>query len=95
MKCSSCGEELPDGAKFCFMCGTEINLNLCCGCGTELPVEAKFCFKCGKKREVQATDDNVMNIKKEERRQPRTKQMSIYGWTVTIPIDEVALSSVA
>lgn len=46
MDCPNCGTQNPDGAKFCFNCGTALAL-ACSNCGTELPAGAKFCFSCG------------------------------------------------
>ncbi len=46
MLCSNCQTQNPDGAKFCFNCGTKM-LNACPSCATELPAGAKFCFNCG------------------------------------------------
>lgn len=54
--CKNCGCELPEGAKFCKECGSEIieeelvpvNENtFCSNCGCELPEGAKFCKECG------------------------------------------------
>jgi class 3 adenylate cyclase/tetratricopeptide (TPR) repeat protein len=46
MDCPNCQTHNPDGAKFCFNCGTKLELK-CPECGTELPIGAKFCFNCG------------------------------------------------
>jgi predicted ATPase/class 3 adenylate cyclase len=50
MDCPKCATQNPDGARFCFNCGSELALK-CSNCGTDLPAEARFCFNCG-----QATD---------------------------------------
>lgn len=54
MKCSSCGSEVKQGAKFCRECGTEIvekteviELNTCSECGSLLEENALFCNNCG------------------------------------------------
>jgi len=46
MNCPNCETQNPEGARFCFNCGTTLALE-CSNCGTNLPAEAKFCFNCG------------------------------------------------
>ncbi len=62
-KCSNCGIELPESAKFCPECGAPYmpdegvasaepegpQKNICEKCGLELPAAAKFCTVCGGK----------------------------------------------
>ena len=48
VKCLSCGTMIPQGAKFCFECGTKIWQN-CPKCGTKLNGIVKFCPECGKR----------------------------------------------
>lgn len=57
--CLSCGNELPDSAKFCNICGTEMQEEtcaakdpepkpvLCKACGSPLKPDANFCKRCG------------------------------------------------
>src|SRR5437762_29696 len=45
--CSGCGEENPDGAKFCMSCGASQAAPTCPSCGEENPAKAKFCLACG------------------------------------------------
>lgn len=54
MKCSNCGSEVKEGAKFCRECGTEIvektevlEQNICSECGSILVENALFCNNCG------------------------------------------------
>ncbi len=53
--CPKCGYELPDGAKFCGSCGTNLAAlkraaeNICANCGSQLKEGAKFCNVCGTK----------------------------------------------
>ncbi|MFA9399260.1 MAG: SPFH domain-containing protein, partial [Clostridiaceae bacterium] len=55
-KCSNCGNELEENAKFCSNCGTKVQVKsdspktkvkFCSNCGNKLESEAKFCNKCG------------------------------------------------
>lgn len=52
MICSKCNSEIPNGAKFCTVCGTpcaasEPAKTFCVKCGLELAPGAKFCTSCG------------------------------------------------
>ena len=55
--CAGCGEELPEGMKFCPNCGTAVPqkeeaaqaASACPGCGAEVAPDAKFCMGCGTK----------------------------------------------
>ena len=47
-KCSKCGADLPNNAKFCLECGTKLE-NKCPKCGEITSVDAKFCPECGEK----------------------------------------------
>ena len=48
--CSSCGEAIPTGAKFCPNCGTARPVNrFCPECGAKAADGAKFCAECGTK----------------------------------------------
>ena len=47
MRCSKCGFENPDGAKFCIECASPFTRR-CGSCGTENPPRAKFCLECSK-----------------------------------------------
>lgn len=52
--CRKCGNELPDGAKFCLECGQKVEdpksqkMITCPECGASVP-EGKFCLECGHK----------------------------------------------
>lgn len=50
MKCVKCNAELPEGAKFCNMCGAKQETNspkYCVQCGSALLNGAAFCSDCG------------------------------------------------
>lgn len=53
MKCQFCGQELPEGAKFCFNCNKQIT---CLACGKPLVDGAQICVFCG--REVKSRTKN-------------------------------------
>jgi membrane protease subunit (stomatin/prohibitin family) len=47
--CSNCNASLPQGAKFCPSCGTQVSTKAFCQhCGQQVPQGAKFCPSCGK-----------------------------------------------
>ena len=45
--CVNCGEQLPEGARFCPACGAEQTAPTCASCGAALLPTARFCFSCG------------------------------------------------
>jgi predicted amidophosphoribosyltransferase len=45
MKCSGCGHENRDAAKFCEECAAPLGRK-CGGCGADLRPAAKFCDEC-------------------------------------------------
>jgi class 3 adenylate cyclase/tetratricopeptide (TPR) repeat protein len=53
MRCSKCGTENPDKAKFCIECASPLTRR-CPSCGTENPPTAKFCLECAKSLEAGA-----------------------------------------
>jgi hypothetical protein len=47
MRCPSCGQDNPDGAKFCSECATSLQLDETCpNCGASSAVGGKFCNEC-------------------------------------------------
>lgn len=53
MVCLNCGEEAPDGAKFCEACGQDLNtapLPACVSCGEREVAEEGYCLSCGHKQ---------------------------------------------
>lgn len=50
IKCTKCGEFIPDGSKYCGKCGTYANPllnNICPNCRSEVANGLFFCDKCG------------------------------------------------
>jgi len=50
--CTNCGENVPEGQKFCIHCGSAMTAapgKTCPQCGKQLPAEAGFCTECGAK----------------------------------------------
>ncbi len=45
--CETCGQELPEGARFCFSCGAQQTPTVCATCGQPLVPGARFCLSCG------------------------------------------------
>ena len=46
--CRYCGTALPEGARFCHICGKEVSTAPCCpSCGATLPEGSRFCSFCG------------------------------------------------
>ena len=49
MTCGKCGNNIPDGAKFCGWCGARCGEKVCAVCGTKLRSDQLFCHECGVK----------------------------------------------
>lgn len=49
MTCGKCGNDIPDGAKFCGWCGARCGEKVCAVCGTKLRSDQLFCHECGVK----------------------------------------------
>lgn len=50
--CSSCGNPLVSGSRFCAQCGTPVSapaVKICPNCNTQATPEAAFCIRCGTK----------------------------------------------
>lgn len=51
MRCENCGNESPEGSKFCIKCGKEFKMSetaACPHCGAEIAAGTLFCPSCGK-----------------------------------------------
>ena len=56
--CAACGAKVPDGARFCGVCGGAIGAK-CPSCGRSNPPEGVFCLACGSGMEASpGTDDH-------------------------------------
>lgn len=60
MNCANCQTQNPNGARFCFNCGTALSLD-CANCGTSLQPGARFCHNCGQPVTV-APDANKTDV---------------------------------
>lgn len=51
MKCTYCGNEMSEGARFCGKCGKDVKetVSYCHKCGTKLNPNSMFCNRCGVK----------------------------------------------
>ena len=45
--CHACATELPEGARFCLVCGAGQVAPGCPTCGASVPAGARFCMECG------------------------------------------------
>src|SRR5215475_14647306 len=54
MRCSKCGAENPDRAKFCIECAAPF-VSQCPSCNAENPPTAKFCLECAQPLRAEAT----------------------------------------
>ena len=60
MRCENCGNESPEGSKFCIKCGREFEISgpdRCPHCGAEILEGTMFCPSCG--RSVAAPEDET------------------------------------
>ncbi|MCM1144712.1 MAG: zinc ribbon domain-containing protein [Blautia sp.] len=68
MKCSGCGNEIPEGAKFCAECGVAVKREqFCRDCGYQLMPEQKFCPQCGAQIQKENTFSK-MSVRRENRK---------------------------
>ena len=81
--CRFCGAALPDGARFCHICGKEIlQAPRCPSCGASLPDGSKFCSFCGAALSAPAQSHSAPH-------QGRPPEVSMSGArTIRIPAPE-------
>ena len=77
MRCSACGSENRDGAKFCASCGTSFLLN-CPRCGAEISRTNRFCDNCGTVMPTEAADPLVEANDLPSHR-PRASETAVQG----------------
>lgn len=89
MKCSKCGAEMVEGARYCMMCGAK-KANVCPKCGTQLPDAARFCFKCGSEVREEGksvlsgnTMDTLAQVKKEVEPEAVSRPTGMPVWDET------------
>lgn len=85
MRCSNCGEENVEGAKFCKSCGEEPvpPQPVCPNCGTEVSPEARFCGSCGQNLGKPAAEDVPEPPAQKAQVTPRTKKTRVKKSTGT------------
>lgn len=74
MICQHCGNPLPEGAKFCSICGQPQAQLTCSNCDTPLEPNTLFCSNCGT---PVATDTNTPEAIKTS---PTQKTNPVYDW---------------
>lgn len=74
MICQHCGNPLPEGAKFCSICGQPQAQLTCSNCGTPLEPNTLFCSNCG------TPVNNTPTTPEAVRTPPPQKTHPIYNW---------------
>src|SRR5215467_15728889 len=72
MRCSKCGAQNPDRAKFCVECASPFPCR-CPSCNAENPPTAKFCLECAKPLKSGGKSDSVL--------EPATSPIQVTGIT--------------
>src|SRR5438067_13591083 len=79
MICSSCGNENPEGAKFCNGCGAPLS-RVCASCGTSNASNARFCSECAAPL-TDAAPASVLDAPAAERRLVSVLFVDLVGFT--------------
>lgn len=74
MICQHCGNPLPEGAKFCSICGQPQAQLTCSNCGTPLEPNTLFCSNCGTPVGTDTTTPEAI------RTPPPQKTNPVYDW---------------
>ena len=74
MICQHCGNPLPEGAKFCSICGQQQAQLTCNNCGNPLEPNTSFCSNCG------TPVNNTPPTPETVRTPPPPKTNPVYDW---------------
>lgn len=74
MICQHCGNPLPEGAKFCSICGHPQAQLTCSNCGTPLEPNTLFCSNCGTPVGTDTTTPEAVKTS------PTQSTNSVYDW---------------
>ena len=74
MICQHCGNPLPEGAKFCSICGHPQAQLTCSNCGTPLEPNTLFCSNCGTPVGTDTTTPEAVKTS------PTQRTNSVYDW---------------
>ena len=74
MICQHCGNPLPEGAKFCSICGHPQVQLTCSNCGTPLEPNTLFCSNCGTPVGTDTTTPEAVKTS------PTQRTNSVYDW---------------
>lgn len=93
--CSDCGALLAEGARFCHICGREVNRTPHCPqCGAALPEGSRFCSFCGTSLSRAATPASAPRLQAQAPHQGRPPAIPISSpaaarRTICIPAPEI------
>ena len=74
MICQHCGNPVPEGAKFCSICGQQQAQLTCNNCGNPLEPNTSFCSNCG------TPVTNTITTPETVRTPPTQKNNPVYDW---------------
>ena len=101
MICSKCNSEIPNGARFCTVCGAACETaapaaseqkNLCAKCNSELNPGSKFCTVCGTPVASAPTDAAAVSLNKEPNANDLVATMNAAAAAVPTPVPTPAAS---